>query len=333
MALKSDCAYTPEQARTDSIKTLGDILEKAGVTSCKTTAASASSYKSLNGSLKYKLLGGLGGTASAELSASMGDADSKSSTEGCESLIASSEKYQTTINNVKCNLQSVQSNTTASLIIQQEVEIGLDATLECGEIFEGTQKAEGTLTLISTLTSSQKDQITNTITDGLKRVAETMSKSETGFGSTEAGKKILTDIQKSLTSNDITSSISKTITDTLATMTANQKITIKGKIRSRKCIISQDVLLSLVATNMVNDSFDKVFSNYTTQSAEHNSKNASDSKAIGTPAAGQPQPKKKNTNTILGILGGTTTSIISFSLSLSLLSSLSLFLSNQNSNE
>jgi hypothetical protein len=278
---------------------LGDYLTKSGIGICKT------SYGHEEGKIATDVsLGSVGFFAGPRVKAEAGFIKTRGTTEGCEQVIAQANQYNNTILNVKCTLSKHVTSATNRIAVVNKINAE-GAKLECKNI-----NFLQTINIKSLAATSFSDQSLNDITDniinGLDETAQLMQNSESGFGATPQGSKFLKESKTNLFTDNSKKDIKETITTTLNSIFANNELNIKNiNFSAENCNFTQDVIIEVVATTLVDTVFSNFFSSYIEAQKKSLDKIEQVSKNAGAPTLGPfLQFGENSTNNIVMLIGG-----------------------------
>jgi hypothetical protein len=277
-SIDNKCKYH-DNSKSEAVSKLSDILKQSGATTCSTTTATADKWIKLESSLE---VGPPFFGADGKINVNIGTKDVKGSANGCESIIAMNEEYRKTINNVKCTFESIKSESKNTLISINKINV--KAPVKCkGDL--NINQIISTKSLAATqLTTEQIQEITNNVVDGLKSTSDVMYKEKSGFGSTPPGDKILSNIQSELNSTDIQNKIKENVQTSLNNLFDNNELNILYPVDvGGNCNFNQSIISEVVASTVVNDSFNNMFRSFIEGSAEHANKIATEHENDGTP--------------------------------------------------
>ena len=226
------------------------ILEAAGAQACRTDA----SIQQFEAQFKVQsLLGGAAGGVKAS--------NSNTSAIGCEQLTVIANKYNKTVQNVACMLKTSKNvtRTTASGInsIVFESTNG-DIDIDCGDGgLEFAQKMKLDIFSMINLSSEEVTTIANEVNDIVKNVAEAVQENKTGIGATPEGQKVINDTLTNINTIDQKNKIDEQIKELNTSVSGTNSVLIKAKgnikIRGKQCKVSQDMVIQMVADQLVND--------------------------------------------------------------------------------
>jgi len=253
----NQCNIKSDQQKPPKVDGLAAYLKAMGAQACNTSM----SYDSTSGSLHADANAGpMGIMGSVHADASFSTTKESSTSVGCEQIIAQSNAYNDTVNNVKCQLNKISSSGSSNIITNQVMTISETAEIKCGRdsIFDLSAKIKANV--ISSLSSKDQTTIANTIQKGLAQVNDAQQEAKNGFGSTSHGQKTLSDNKTNLLSSDMASKISDQVASSISNVMDNQTFEFKGKLNSsRDCKFSQDMVVTVLAQSMVSSSFDAAF--------------------------------------------------------------------------
>lgn len=246
---------------------------------------------------------------------------------GCEQILAESNIYRDTVNNVKCTLAKISSSAKNQMQTTQELKIGgkdcpSTPTIKC-TTFSAKQSITADTSALATLSTEDVTKISSIIQDGLKQITNSKLKNDTGWGATPEGQKVLKNIQADLVKNDVQNKISKLSTDALNSSINFQSQTWCANIDiNGPCGFDQTMVLTQVAKSMVGASFDNWFTSDIKTEMIQQQTDDLDAKSGAAPTAAPANFKPFDSDSsIFAMLGGIMCFIILAVLAYKLLSS------------
>jgi len=227
------------------------ILEAAGAQACHTEASIQQAEAQFSGSSVF-------GSISGGVKASNSD----TSAIGCEQLAVIANKYNKAVQNVACILKTSKHITTTTVkgvnnINFESTDGGV--TINCGK--EGLDfKQKMNLKVISNINLSNEEltQITNDINDVVKTTVQAVQDSTSGIGATPQGNKAISDTITNINSIDQKNKIDEKIKEVINNISGTNSLTVKGKesvlVEGKNCKISQEMVIELVANQIVKES-------------------------------------------------------------------------------
>jgi hypothetical protein len=279
--------YEIESAKCPEVPTLplaqvqteaNKILSAAGAQSCQTDASIQQFEAQMRASVGF-----------ASTAAGVKASNSNTSTIGCDQLTVIANKYNKTVQNVACMLKTSKNvtRTTASGInnIIWESTNG-DIDVECGEGgLNFSQKMNLQIISKVSLSSQELTQIANEVNDVVKTVAEAVQDSKSGIGATPQGQKAISDTLTNINTIDQKNKIDETIKELVTSISGANTVTIRAKgnikIRGNQCRIDQDMVLNMIADQVVNDAVSTSLSALSKTVSESESRVSQKGEALG----------------------------------------------------
>ena len=240
------------------------------VESCKTSAFSAQAEADL------------AFAASASMSIS------GSSAVGCEELAIMAESYNQSQKNVSCTIkQSITENTTTLANLQKvTIEAGGNLITECSD-FTVDQNAQIKLVSLAQLSQTQISDIAKAVKITAESVIDATQKSKSGFGATPQGQKFISEAKTKIESEDFNQNVAQTVNKIQTSIESAQEIKIKAGgnivLRGGQCKLTQNAIIDLMATSILNDSLSNIFSDLTEVTKKTDTKVTQESKNEGQP--------------------------------------------------
>ena len=236
---------TPEEQGTAGAQ----IAAAMGVQSCNTSTTS------VQGELDFFL-------SSASMNVNT------SSAVGCEQIQIMANSYHQAQKNISCTIKQSITESTASLTNLQKVSIeaGKDLITECTE-FSIDQNAVIKLISLTQMTQQQISDIQKSVKTTAEDIVKSVQDSKTGFGATPQGQKFVSDAKTNIESEDFNQNVSQSINKITTSVESAQEIKIKAGgnivLRGGNCKLSQNAIIDVMATSILNDSLGNIFSDLT----------------------------------------------------------------------
>jgi hypothetical protein len=279
--------YEIESAKCPEVPTLplaqiqteaSKVLEAAGAQSCQTDASIQQFEAQMRASIGI-----------ASTSAGVKASNSQTSTIGCEQLTVIANKYNKTVQNVACILKTSKNvtRTTASginNIVWESTDGDIDVDCGAGGL-NFSQKMNLQIISKVSLSSNELTQIANEVNDVVKTVAETVQDSKSGIGATPQGQKAIADTLTNINTIDQKNKIDETIKELVTSISGSNTVVIKAKgnikIRGNQCRVDQDMVLNMIADQVVNDAVTNSLSALSKTVAESESRVSQKGEAAG----------------------------------------------------
>jgi hypothetical protein len=251
----NQCNVKTDAQTLPNVNAMADYLTAMGVEACSTNAT----LDQTNGSMH---MGGGLPFMQVNADASFSTTKSTTSTVGCEQIVAQSQAYNDTVNNVSCQLKKISANSTSNVIANQKLEVGKGAEINCLG-FDFSQNQTVTMNTIASLSVEEQSVIANTVKKGLDQVASAAQSSIQGFGATPQGSKALSDNQTNINNNSIDQDIKDNVSNAISSIVSTQEGKFYGKINSpaAPCKFNQTQVFTVISKSIIENSFKKAFSN------------------------------------------------------------------------
>jgi hypothetical protein len=266
------------------------LMQAAGITTCSTSNTTAQ--------MEAQISSGFGPSAGAKASFS------DSATIGCEQIAVIAEKYNKTVQNVACML-----NSSANVVKQPmsginsiTFDAGRDLMVDCNPL-KINQKM--VLKMISNINLSEKElnQVDSAIKDVVKSVTDVVSESKNGLGATPQGSKMIKDAITDINNIDTKQQIKQSIKDIELSMAGKNVLAFRAGrdliIQGKDCEIKQDMLIEMVASTIVNDSLSNSLSSLSEAIVENDTKSVAKSENVGAEALALKLPEQ---NAFMGMI-------------------------------
>jgi hypothetical protein len=198
-----------------------------------------------------------------------------SSVIGCEQLDVIAERNYENSQRIKCILEQTSSEITTIAMAVNTIQLsaGKDLLIECPEGFNLDQKAEVKVYASNNYSESQVESIQDVVLENITQNLFTLQESPYGFASTPDGRKYIEETLNKVERGEFNTEIKQTLLSITNNVTASNKVIIESggnlKINGKRCTISQEAIIDIIATNMINSTMEKVFKNYTEKSIEY----------------------------------------------------------------
>jgi hypothetical protein len=311
--VNSNCESQLGPADDPKVVGLVQYMEAMGIETCKTSGSLDQAAGSLHG--EAGSVPGLFTAASATIEFST--TKSTFDTVGCEQIAAQSNIYNNTVNNVKCQLNSITSKASATAISTQDIQFGGpecgndQLVLNCTHL-RANQDSTLTINAISSLNNEDATQIASSVQQGLTQIAEMDQSSKNGFGATPQGQKLLNEIKATLNTNDTQNSIKKNAGDAVASMFGSQNKLICGKITSYNCDFNQDIVMNIIAKSIVENAFTSSFSSDYVSQARQQASGSQAAENAGAPTVKPTDWSKSSMSIIMAIVCVVALIIVAF---------------------
>ncbi len=246
------CPPPPTPTPQEKNDSLAKIIEASGIQSCRTDNTQASVQA------KASILG--------LASAGINMAYNNSSTVGCEQIIASSKKYQETQQKISCMLKQSKnvSSTTLNNVNSILFDAGRDLNVDCPSGISITQGANVTLIQTIKFNTQEINQIAQETKSIVKDLVSNTSASTTAAGATPQGQKTLTDINNKIDGINFNQSVSQAVNEVNTSVNTQNKILLKAgrdlNIKGSQCKFSQDILVSVIASTIIDNTISDALS-------------------------------------------------------------------------
>ena len=246
-----------------------NILNALGVQACNYTqniSQAGSSTLSAAGVVVSPFA--IGGVAATETT--VGGTTTNTSSIGCEQVAVTALSYVQTkesiVQTLNCSCTTIDQSSTAVNSITIEAHdnskilcnITVDQSINLNTIIS-SQISSNTISQIQSLT-------TNYLTSSVNSLLNT----NTQAGSTPTGSKSVTDVVNEINSTEISNQINQTIVNMLQSVSGTNNITIKlynSILSGTQCTFTQNIILDLVATNILSSAMNIAYNTSTFQQA------------------------------------------------------------------
>ncbi len=247
------CPPPPKPTPQEENDALAKVIEASGIQACRTDNTQASLQA------KASVLG----LASAGINMSF----NQTSTVGCEQVVASSKKYQQTQQNITCMIKQSKnvSSTTINNVNSIIFEAGNNLEVDCASGgINITQGAAVRFIQSINFSSQEINQIAQQTKSIVKDLISNASNSTTEAGATPQGQKTLTDINNKIDAIDFNQSVSQSVNEVNTSVNTQNKILLKAgnnlKIKGSQCKFSQDIVVNIIASTIVDNAIDNALS-------------------------------------------------------------------------
>lgn len=247
-SMASQCAkplpplVLPPTKGSSQAENLGKAMSAMGVTTCTTETA--------GGGMSFF---GMGGGASETVST------------GCESVLATSSSYNTNVQTLNCQINSIKQSSTSSIVVNQTIRIEAgDITVKGGGQINLSQYNKGDMVSQTALQNQDQQQFSATNANSIKDAASSVQTDSAGWGSTQQGSKTIKTLSQNLNNTTDSQNINQVVQTVFSTMYTAQGVVIKAgtiDIEGTGSVlnITQSDAVSLVsktlATNVFSTSF------------------------------------------------------------------------------
>ena len=251
------CPAPPVPSKEEEGSNLAKVVQAMGIQSCSTdnTQISAKIQASIGPFIR--------GGASFDVN--------KTSTVGCETVIATAEKYNKTVQNVACMLNQSKNVEQTEAVLANNVIFRRIGKLKmmCGDKTSGTglkirQGIE--LKVVKQINFNQKEiqQIANQCKDIVKTTTEDIQTTKTGAGATPQGSKLIKDVSTKIDQIDFTQNVKQSLNKVKTSFDAQNNFIMEDigdvDIEGGECNFDQSIVFNLIATSIVDNTLETSFS-------------------------------------------------------------------------
>lgn len=272
----SKCPPVPnlpkEQIGSESAK----ILQAMGARSCKT-----------DGSIFQAEIQAQVSTILADASFGAKTSLANTSAIGCEQIAAITNKYNKAVQNVACLLNTSTNVTKTTVSGVQNINFdatGGDLDINCPAGFNINQKMVLKMVNKINLNDQEVAQIANECNDVIKTAVDAAQSSTSGLGATPQGSKAISDTLANINNISQTNKIKETIKEIVTKMDGKQDVSFKARnirLSGKNCNINQDMLIEMIAEQIVADTVTTGLSNISKTVVETETKLAQTAKNTG----------------------------------------------------
>lgn len=237
-----------------------NILKNLGVTSCKYTQTideTAAQIQEQTGLVLSPF--GVGGAYTA--SGTTGETDSTTSAIGCEQIAVTAVRYVQTKKSIMEILNCSCTNIDQSAVATNKVRlVAHGSVIDCDLVIN--QEIQIKTIALNEVSTEMKQEIERLTTDFLDFSIDKMVTDSGEMGKTPSGQKSVTDLKTELNSEETQRQINENITNMIQTINADNEIVVEihdSVLSGSSCKMDQNILLEVVATNILSSSMDLLF--------------------------------------------------------------------------
>lgn len=188
-----------------------------------------------------------------------------SSSVGCEQIMAMANSYYQSQQNITCIMkQSLTENQTVVSGINKVIfNPGGDLTINCANEFVIDQKMQIRLVQLAQMSQEQKNEISRVAKATTEDILNTLQDSKSGFGATPQGQKYISESKSKIESLNFEQNVAQSINKITTQVQGGNTIQFNAGgniyITGKDCKITQDTLLDVMATSILNDQITTVF--------------------------------------------------------------------------
>ena len=189
-------------------------------------------------------------------------------TSGCSAINSVLQAYNKSIETVKCIINSDTTNviTKYSNINKVDFEADGNLTIDCPSNFNINQSINGTFNQLVSISDDCKINITKSITghiNGFLNAIKNTYKSEPIYGPDGQGTKTINGLLSSDIESTIQNNVNTTVSNISTIINEGNNLTLKSKgdltIEGSNCNIDQNIQISIVSSQIVDNAFNAVF--------------------------------------------------------------------------
>jgi len=272
------CPAPPQPTKEEEGSNLAKVIQAMGITACSTDNTQVSAK--ISASIGPFLRGG----ASFDVN--------KTATVGCETIIATAEKYNKTVQNVACMLNQSKNVETTDVQLANNVifrRIG-KLRMMCGDKASGSGlkiKQGIELKVVKQVNFNQKEiqQIANQCKDIVKSTTEDIQTTKTGAGATPQGSKLIKDVSTKIYQIDFAQNVKQSLNKVKTSFDAQNNFIMEDMgevdIVGGECNFDQTIVFNLIATSIVDNTLQSSFSNLSETLREVKQTTKQESEATG----------------------------------------------------
>lgn len=253
------CPPPPPMTPAQQGAKAAELAKAVGATACQRSSATERSETQGHAGIDLGFLGKAG--------VSVGNVTTSQSQTaiGCEQLIAISDTYNKAVSNISCSLSKNQYTSTKTLTTGNTItfEAGKDLNVNC-PVLKIDQGINVKFVSLEQLTESEKTSMANEITDVIKKTDEALQEQKLGVGAMGDGSKIIKDTAVDIQQQDYKLVVNEVIKEMDLKVDSKNNITFRAggnlNITGDQCILTQNIVLDIVAQNIVSSTLDKIFS-------------------------------------------------------------------------
>jgi len=251
------CPAPPAPSKEEEGSNLAKVVQAMGIQACSTdnTQVSAKIQASIGPFLR--------GGASFDVN--------KTATVGCETIIATAEKYNKTVQNIACMLNQSKNVETTEAVLANNVIFRRIGKLKmmCGDKASGNGlkiKQGIELKVVKQVNFNQKEiqQIANQCKDIVKSTTEDIQTTKTGAGATPQGSKLIKDVSTKIDQIDFTQNVKQSLNKVKTSFDAQNNLIMEDigdvEIVGGECNFDQSIVFNLIATSIVDNTLQTSFS-------------------------------------------------------------------------
>jgi len=278
-AATSGCPDPPAMDKKERVSKAAELAKSLGVTACRKDYRGTTAEAQFSGEVDLLL-------ASANVAGGVKTTSMQNSAMGCEQVLAIADSYNKTISNISCTLSRSEYSSTKTLQTGNTItfEAGKDLNVNC-PILKIDQNISVKFVSLESLNESEKTQITTAITDVIKKTDEAIQQSSSGVGAVAEGSKVAKDTTVDIQQQDYKEVVNETIKNMELKADAQNNITFKAggnlTITGNQCELNQNIIIDIVAQNLVSTTLEKVFDGKISNAIDQISKTTQESKQLG----------------------------------------------------
>lgn len=290
MSNSSQCPPPPPLTNEEVGAASAEIAESMGVQSCKQDTDTMTAEMQMKAE---SFLGSVTGGGKVTTN--------NTSIVGCEQLFLSAQKIKEKQQSINCTLKKNSVKSTITLTSNNSIEFKSEEgsiNIDCAKDFKLRQTMNINMVSLVDITSQDKDEIAEQTKAVVSEIAKTINDSETGFGATPQGQKVIQDVNKDIQSLDFKQLVNESITDLSIGLNQNNDIKLTSKkdlnIRGSNCSIDQDIVVNFVSNSIIKSVSEKALSSVKDTLQQYERENALSSANEG--AIGLSELKLLDTN-------------------------------------
>lgn len=241
-----------------------------------------------------------------------GAIDSTATTVGCEQLTVAAVRFVQTKKSIMQVLNCVCTNLDLQAAAINNFDlVAYNSELKCNVVVNQTINVKMVAT--NEVTNEIKQEIQRVTTEFISMATDALLATKTEAGAVVQGQKAFSSVSQELNSEETTQQISENITKMMQTATTGNTIRMEihdSILSGSQCTFDQDIVLNLVATNILSSVMDTFFKSDSFTAAMTEIKQSTEQEATGVATIVEEQGKAAAGSQKLMIIAGIIVAVI-----------------------